>query len=109
MANEQLRQACADILRGLAGQRGRDPRSAGRLLHGARMIEHAELLTYGEPVPADEVDALVEAAVEEARENTRKDSTVLSERLRAGRTTARTTPACYSPRGTSTGRRCGHE
>lgn len=66
--NAGLRDACADILAGLAGQRDRDPRSAGRLLHGARMLRHAELLTYGPPVPGDEVQALIDEALSELRD-----------------------------------------
>jgi hypothetical protein len=68
MVNDALREACADILLALMPTRQAigQARSAGYLLHGARTLQWAERFEYGDPVPADEVDDRIEAAVEAA-------------------------------------------
>lgn len=58
MANEQLREACAGILEALPYD---NPRRIGRLLRGADTLRWCERHEYGDPVPADEHDAEVEA------------------------------------------------
>ena len=71
MANSGLREACAEILEALTGSpvvHG-NPRKVGRLMRGADTLRWAERFEYGDPVPADEVQAQIDAAVEEARES----------------------------------------
>ena len=70
MANIGLREACADILEALTGSpvvHG-NPRKVGRLLRSADTLRWCERFQYGDPVPADMVQARVDAAIAEARE-----------------------------------------
>lgn len=70
MANEQLRQACADILQSLGVQRMTYPtlQQGARMQRGAATLRWCERFEYGEPVPADEYAAAIEAAVEEVEQ-----------------------------------------
>lgn len=74
MANNGLREVCADILLGLMPIRQGvgDARGAGYLLRGARTLQHAERWEYGDPVPADEHSEAV-AALEQALSDARAE------------------------------------
>lgn len=65
MVNDSLREACADILEALAKPHNGDPRRVGQLMRGARTLRWAERHEYGDPVPADMVQARIDAAVAE--------------------------------------------
>lgn len=66
MVNDSLREACAEILEALTKPHNGDPRRVGQLLRGARTLRWAERHEYGDPVPADEVQARIDAALAEA-------------------------------------------